>query len=157
VLLRRLEPAFGRRLERVLEHILHAAGQPGSDLVGLGLKAAATAAPPAPTLSATYSGPTSATLAWGTTAQAPHLPTSSNIMESTHGVTFATVATTDGQATGFTNAGLFKKSAGTGSTYVTTAITNTSTGTVQAQAGTLSFEAGGTSAGAVSVAAPLSP
>jgi hypothetical protein len=82
-------------------------GQPSSDLVAFGLLATATAAPPAPTnLSATYAGPTSATLAWGNTAQAPNLPTGFNILESTDGVNFTAVATTDGQANGFTLQGL---------------------------------------------------
>ncbi len=50
-----------------------------------------------------------------------------------------------GQPTGFTNAGLFKKSAGTGVTYISTALTNS--GTMQALSGTLAFGSGGESTG----------
>jgi hypothetical protein len=123
-------------------------GQPGSDLVGLGLLAAANAAPPAPTLSATYAGPTSATLAWGNSATAPNLPTSFNILESTDGVNFTTVATTDGQTNGYTLQGLlpetsytFEVSAADG--FGTSAVSNKATIVTLPAAGALNFSGPG--------------
>jgi hypothetical protein len=55
-----------------------------------------------------------------------------------------------GQPTGFQNAGQFKKSAGQGLTYISTAFRNT--GTVQVLSGTLAFGAGGTSTTPINIA-----
>jgi hypothetical protein len=59
-----------------------------------------------------------------------------------------------GRPASFQNAGTLKKSAGSGTTYVTVPITNTNTGTVQGLAGTLTFDGGGSSVGAITATAP---